>query len=210
MTKNIYSIDNYKKFIFLTLILLLFIDILSIKSKNFCFETENKIYWKNNTNLEIEKLREEVQKSKSINISLENNTHFYKRANPKISIIITVYNQGYYLKTSYAYIQKQDLKDIEIIFVDDASSDNSSFIIKELMKNDKRIIYLKNYVNKKQFYSINLGVLNSKGEYILSIDPDDLVLNNILLKAYETAKYSSNKFQIFFRLNEINGASLMN
>ena len=53
MPKNIYLIDNYKIFISLILILLLFIDILSIKSNNSCFQTENKIYWKNNTNLEI-------------------------------------------------------------------------------------------------------------------------------------------------------------
>ena len=57
------------------------------------------------------------------------------------------------------------------------------------MENDKRIIYLKNEVNKRQYYSIAIGILNSKGEYVLSIDPDDYLLNNILIKAYETAKY---------------------
>ena len=65
-------------------------------------------------------------------ISFDNKTHFYKRKTPKISIIITVYNQGYYIKKSYAHILQQEIKDIEIIFVDDASTDNSSFIIKEL------------------------------------------------------------------------------
>ena len=57
------------------------------------------------------------------------------------------------------------------------------------MEKDKRIIYLKNDVNRHQFYSINKGVLNSSGEYILAIDPDDLIINNILLKAYKTATY---------------------
>ena len=80
------------------------------------------------------------------------------------------------------------MKDIEIIFVDDASIDNSSMIIDELMERDKRIIYLKNDINRLAFYSRNKGVLESKGEYILVIDPDDLLVNNILLKAYETAK----------------------
>ena len=56
------------------------------------------------------------------------------------------------------------------------------------MEKDKRIIYLKNDINRHQFYSINYGVLNSKGEYILSVDADDFHFNNILLKAYETAK----------------------
>ena len=57
------------------------------------------------------------------------------------------------------------------------------------MKEDKRIVYLKNEINKRQYYSIAIGILNSKGEYVLSIDPDDYLLNNILIKAYETAKY---------------------
>ena len=72
--------------------------------------------------------------------------------------------------------------------MDDASTDNSSSIIRELMEKDKRIIYLKNNINRKQYYSINYGVLNSNGEYILSVDPDDFIINNILIKAYETAK----------------------
>ena len=56
------------------------------------------------------------------------------------------------------------------------------------MENDKRIIYLKNHENKKTFYSRNKGILQSKGEYILIVDPDDLLLNNILIKEYETTK----------------------
>ena len=56
------------------------------------------------------------------------------------------------------------------------------------MKLDKRIVYLKNNEQKRAFYSRNRGILESKGEYILVIDPDDLIVNNILIKAYETAK----------------------
>jgi glycosyltransferase involved in cell wall biosynthesis len=160
----------------------------SIFSKK-CFPTKNKIFWKNQTDLEIEKNKAEVLNSKSKKISFENNNDFYKRKKPKISIIITVYNQKDYIKSAYTHIQNQQLKDIEIIFVDDASTDNSSMVIKELMNIDERIIYLKNDINKKQFYSINKGVINSKGEYILSVDPDDFLLNNILIKAYETAKF---------------------
>ena len=56
------------------------------------------------------------------------------------------------------------------------------------MKNDKRIVYIKNPINKGQFFSRNKGVLSSTGEYVIIIDPDDLLLNNILYKTYETAK----------------------
>jgi glycosyltransferase involved in cell wall biosynthesis len=52
------------------------------------------------------------------------------------------------------------------------------------MKRDKRIIYLKNIINKGQYYSRYKGVLSAKGKYIVIIDPDDLLLNDILTKAY--------------------------
>ena len=81
------------------------------------------------------------------------------------------------------------MKDIEIIFVDDASTDNSSQIIHSFIKKDKRIIYIKNKINKGAFYSRNQGILLSKGKYILIHDPDDLLLNNILMKSYEISEY---------------------
>ena len=173
------------------------------KYNNSCFPTGENIYWKNQTNLELEKVKKEVNNSKLLRISFKNKTHFFKNENPKISLIITIYNQDYFIKTMYSYILQQEFKDIEIIFVDDASTDNSSLIIKELMKLDKRIIYLRNPSNKKQYYSINIGVLKSKGEYILSIDPDDLLINNILIKAYETAKlYNLDILQFYMLLGK--------
>ena len=167
-----------------------------------CSSTDNKIYWKNQIDLELEKSRKEVENSKLLKISFDKKSDFYKRDEPKISIIITIFNQDYYIKELYAQIQQQELKDIEIIFVDDDSKDNSSLIIKELMKEDKRIVYLKNNFNKRQYFSIARGILNSKGEYILSIDADDFPLNNILIKAYETAKYYDLDIVQFYILYE--------
>ena len=48
-------------------------------------------------------------------------------------------------------------------------------ILKTLIRRDKRIKYIKNLVNKGQFFSRNKAVLYAKGEYILIIDPDDLL-----------------------------------
>ena len=45
-------------------------------------------------------------------------------------------------------------------------------LLKEIMKKDKRIRYLKNDINRRAFYSRNYGILNSRGEYILVIYPD--------------------------------------
>ena len=107
---------------------------------------------------------------------------------PKISLILTIYNQEKYIFRIYSCILNQSLTDIEIIFIDDKSTDNSHIFIKKLMEFDKRIIFLKNKLNKGQFYSRNQAVLLSKGKYILIVDPDDFLLNNILIKSFKTAK----------------------
>ena len=147
-----------------------------------------KLFWKNQTYNNIGKIVEEINLFKNHMISFKNKHDFIKRKNPKISLVITLHNQRNYLLSIYSSIQYQELKDIEIIFVDDASIDNTSIIIKQLMEKDKRIIYLKNNRTRRAFYSRKKGILKAKGEYILCIDPDDLIINNILIKAYETAK----------------------
>jgi glycosyltransferase involved in cell wall biosynthesis len=151
----------------------------------------NKLYWKNEE-MNIKSIQNEIlyySKINNISFDAKEEEDFYERKSPKISLVITLYNQINYIHKIYFSIKNQSLKDIEIIFVDDDSKDNSSLIIKDLMEKDKRIIYLKNPTNKGQFYSRNRGVLSSKGEYIVIIDPDDLLLNDILSKAYETAKF---------------------
>ena len=153
-------------------------------------KVENELFWRNES-INLIKIMEDVLKYKChyFKISFEEKEDFYKRNNPKISVIITIYNQKEFIKTIYTCIQNQSIKDIEIIFVDDASTDDSKRVIKLLMKKDKRIIYIKNTINKGQYYSRYKGVLSSKGEYIIIIDPDDLLLNNILTKAYILANF---------------------
>ena len=147
-----------------------------------------KLYWNNQKTLEINKTIEEIKGYKHGTISFYKKSDFIRKDNPKITLIIALYDNEKNIKSIYLSIQKQELKDIEIMFVDDNSNDNSSFIIKELMKRDKRIVLIKNNVNRGAFYSRNKGILHAKGEYILVIDPDDLLINNILIKVYETAK----------------------
>lgn len=57
------------------------------------------------------------------------------------------------------------------------------------MEKDKRIKYLKNKINRRTFFSRIKGIIEAKGEYILIVDPDDYLINDILIKLYETAKY---------------------
>ena len=150
--------------------------------------TSEKILWKNNSIINLTKIEEEIKMYANNSLNIEIKDNLYKRDNPKVSLIIPVYNQESFIKKIYSNILNQILKDIEIIFVDDFSTDNSSKIIEEIMKEDKRIVNINNKENKGAFYSRNIGVLNSKGEYILCVDIDDFLLNDILIKSYETAK----------------------
>ena len=85
-----------------------------------------------------------------------------------------MYNGEPYLKSALRSIQNQDFKSIEIIMIDDNSKDNSVKLIKELMKEDSRIVFLKNLENKGALYTKTKGALNARGKYILTLDVDDL------------------------------------
>jgi glycosyltransferase involved in cell wall biosynthesis len=105
---------------------------------------------------------------------LDKDKIYYPSKNPKISIVISVFNGEAYLKTAILSIQNQNLKDIEIVLVDDGSKDNSVNLIKELMKTEPRIVLYENGENKGTLYTKSKGVLNSKGKYVIVMDEDDI------------------------------------
>ena len=168
-----------------------------------------RLIWNNQTSIDYSKIKKEIRKYDELQFSFENKDDFIKRENPKITLIITLYNQEKYIRPIYASVQKQELKDIEIIFVDDCSRDNTTKKIEELMEKDKRIVYLKNDINRKALYSRFRAVLIAKGEYILIIDPDDLLINNILIKAYITAKkYNLDIVQFYMMIGSLSQSRL--
>ena len=80
------------------------------------------------------------------------------------------------------------MKDIEIIFIDDFSRDNSVKIIENFQKKDERILLIKNKKNKGTFICRNLGVMKSRGEYLILPDPDDILSRDIIYISYKFAK----------------------
>ena len=129
-----------------------------------------------------------------VNIVLNNtlinpNEVFYKSEKPKISIVIAVYNGEGYIKTALLSVQNQDFKDVEITMVDDCSKDDSVNLIKKLMEKDPRIILIQNKENKGTLYTKTKGVLNAKGEYVMTLDVDDLYAKrNAFSILYKKAK----------------------
>jgi glycosyltransferase involved in cell wall biosynthesis len=92
---------------------------------------------------------------------------------PKISIFLPIYNKAQYLSRSIGSIQIQTLKDIEIIPVNDCSNDKSLEILEKMKEKDRRINIVNNNKNKGLLYSRAVGILHSKGEYLMNLDPDD-------------------------------------
>ena len=117
-----------------------------------------------------------------------NNMDYDNISNPKISFISSIYNKEKYLISFISSIQNQLLKEFEIIIVDDCSTDNSVKIINHFQKKDKRIKLIKNPKNMGALYSRYNGAIHSKGEYILFVDSDDIVLKDGILNAYNYIK----------------------
>ena len=123
----------------------------------------------------------------------------YKKINiPKISIISPIFNRQRYILRFLKSIQNQKFNHIEIILIDDCSKDNSLKIIEKFQKVDERLVLIKNIKNKGTFISRNIGVLYSKGKYLILPDPDDVITKNILNLCY---KYSEKYNYELLRFN---------
>jgi glycosyltransferase involved in cell wall biosynthesis len=120
---------------------------------------------------------------------LDNKTH-NKVNHPIISIIVTVYNQFHCIHKSIRSIQNQSIKNLEIIIIDDFSSDNSIKKIERYQKEDNRILLIKHKTNQGKIKSRSDGIKMAKGKYITIIDGDDgLIHKDILKKSLQIANF---------------------
>ena len=106
--------------------------------------------------------------------------------NPKISVIIPVYNVEKFLRECLDSVVNQTMRDIEIICVNDGSTDGSLDILKEYAKKDDRIIVI-NQTNGFVESARNNGLKIAKGEYIQFVDSDDYLELNACETAYNYA-----------------------
>ena len=105
---------------------------------------------------------------------IQKNRTFIKSDNPNISVVIPVYNSQNIIKPVIRSIQNQNITNLEIVLVNDFSTDNSKKVIEELQKEDPRIRLLNNKKNMGTFYSRSVGTMAVKGKYIFPLDNDDL------------------------------------
>ena len=135
----------------------------------------------------------------------------------KISVVMPIYNVEAYLHKSINSVLNQAMKDIELICVNDGSTDNSLNILETLALQDSRIKII-NQQNSGAGYSRNVGIKQSSGEYLFFMDSDDWIDSNFLKYVYEQAVatnadiiettqsyncYSNNKKVLFNKKNAV-------
>ena len=103
---------------------------------------------------------------------------------PKVSVIIPVYNVEKYLADCLDSVLNQTLTDIEIICVEDCSTDNSATILKEYSKMDSRIKVIWHMANAGSSKARKDGVLAAQGRYIMFLDSDDALFPHACETAY--------------------------
>ncbi len=115
---------------------------------------------------------------------------------PKVSVIVPVYNLSEYLRQCLDSIVGQTLKEIEIICVDDESSDDSPQILEEYAKKDSRIQVIRQK-NAGAGAARNNGMRHAKGTYLSFLDGDDFFEPDLLEKAYERAEQTGADFVVY-------------
>lgn len=116
--------------------------------------------------------------------------------NCKVSIIIPVYNTAPYLTEAINSVLRQTLREIQIICVNDGSTDSSLQILRQLATGDSRMqIYNQN--NSGQSEARNEGIKHATGKYIYFMDSDDYIENNALELCYDKAERTKSDFVCF-------------
>ncbi len=130
---------------------------------------------------------------------------------PKVSIIIPVYNVEKYLRECMESVVNQTLQDIEIVCINDGSTDGSLKILEEYSGRDKRIVLI-DKENEGYGVGMNTGIARASGEYIGIVEPDDYVPLNMYEDLYNVAKESDLDFvkADFYRFTKDNRTGELN
>ena len=95
---------------------------------------------------------------------------------PLVSVYIPTYNRSSLLKRAVQSVLSQTIKDIEVIVVDDNSTDDTHEVISKLQKSDDRVVYLKNNKNMGACFNRNRAISEARGKFVTGLDDDDFFL----------------------------------
>lgn len=106
--------------------------------------------------------------------------------NPLISVVMANYNNARYLEECFLSLLSQSYDNVEVIIVDDGSSDNSVAVIEKIAAADARVRLIQNEKNFGLVYSLHTAIDQCNGEFILRHDPDDFLADDAILELYRT------------------------
>lgn len=106
---------------------------------------------------------------------------YMTNSNPLVSIVIPTYKHAHFLSETLDSVAIQKYNNFEIVVVNDSSPDDVDSVINKY-KNNLKIIYIKNNINKGLGAARNIGIKNSNGKYILPLDSDDAMGSSLWLK----------------------------
>lgn len=110
--------------------------------------------------------------------------------NPCVSVIISAYNKETTIRKCIESVLAQTLQGIEIIIIDDCSTDHTAEIAREYAAKHSQIVLHVNEQNRGLGANENYGVNSAKGEYIGFVDADDYVGKDYFKKLYRAAKHA--------------------
>ncbi|MEY8441184.1 glycosyltransferase family 2 protein [Lactobacillaceae bacterium 24-114] len=121
----------------------------------------------------------------------------------KISVVVLTYNVGKYLNKCLESISNQTYNNLEIILVDDGSTDNSLIIGEEFCQKDYRF-HLIQQSNSGAGSARNLGISVATGAYIMFVDGDDIISNTMVADLYQQAKDNDADISccLFYRIDK--------
>lgn len=121
------------------------------------------------------------------------------------SVIVPFYNVENFIRYCCISLKEQSFQNFEAIFIDDGSKDKSLEIFKEETVNDSRFKIISQQ-NQGQAIARNNGLLNAKGEYIVYLDSDDYLSNNMLEELYSVLKIEKHEVvQFNYNLVDLHG-----
>jgi glycosyltransferase involved in cell wall biosynthesis len=113
-----------------------------------------------------------------------------------VSIIIPTRNRMHLLERSVRSCLNQTYKDIEVIIVDDFSTDNTPDVAKRLSNKDNRVIYIRNNIHQGLPASRNIGLSQARGEFIFFSEDDLILSHNVIEILVDTYIKLSSKLKI--------------
>ena len=145
------------------------LDLTQLRRDEFKLALLNRIYSFNNLSL-IHKI------DASHPLSIDNITgsvNYSVTSHEKVSILISAYNAQSYISTALRSLLEQSWSNIEIIVIDDCSTDNTCAIVEQFARQDGRIRLVKHLVNLGAYAARNTGLRHASGEFIATHDSDD-------------------------------------